>query len=407
MTGTHEVGRASWPARYFLITALIPGHLLGWGVEWAFALCTAVAGAVVYPDFHARYPVVSRRALLAIAILTLVPLLSYIGTLLMNRYATGPRDWTDLIRPVLVYFSVTLGFSFGRLTLTEVRRCTRGILAFSVVVAVVLIFRVPGAATIADTIYGSTKTAIGLTSLRVSIPFENPNFLGFFGVISLACALLFSAAPSYVTAGVCLAAIALTGSRTAWLTALMVVLLFAGSTALMATGIARASRRVRIALPFTVSVIVIIGALPWLQSVWENNQRFLDFIDGLLTLQLLNEASYVERQEMRLQAWHLISERLFLGWGALKHSDVEVIDNQYVSLLLRGGVVGLGAAVLAGAAALFTHVRAHRSTIQRAQALAVWVIVLAWLWSGQFIENTRLAVLAFMMLGATTADADA
>lgn len=407
MSSTRAANHSAWPARYFLATALLPGHLLGWGVEWGFAFCTAIAGIVVYPNFHARYPDVSRRALLALTLLTLIPLCSYIGTLLMHRYATGPRDWTDLIRPVLIYFSVTLGFSFGQLTLPEVRRCTRGILAFTVVVALVLIFRVPGLAAIADAVYGSTKTAIGLTSLRVSIPFENPNFLGFFGVISLACALLFGAAPSYLAAAVCLTAVALTGSRTAWLTALMVVLVFVGSAALMAAGLARVSRKVRIALPFAISLVVIIGALPWLQTVWENNQRFLDFVDGLLTLQLLNEASYVERQEMRVQAWHLIAERFAFGWGALKQSDVEVIDNQYVSLLVRGGVIGLSTAVVAGVAAMQMHIRRHRGALLRAQALALWTIILAWLWSGQFIENTRLAVLATMMLGATAVTADA
>jgi hypothetical protein len=389
-----------WSARYFLLTALIPGHLANWAVEWGFAALTTALGAVLYPRFHRRYPAVSTYGLLTVAAITLVSGVSYVVTLLGGRFPTGARDWTDLARPFMVYFSCTLGLSFGAIPLVRMRRLCAYVLLVSVCVAATLVVDVPGLSGLSQTIYGSTKTVLSSTLIRLSVPFENPNFLGLFAVTALSCALLFGVRPDYGTAALALIAIALTGSRTAWLTSAVVVLTFVGTVVVLPLAGWRSTRGSRLA-PATAAVIVTLIGARYLPAVWESNQRFLDFLAGLATLELLRDPSYVERQQMRAQAFTLISERLAIGWGALKQGDIDIVDNQYVSLLLRSGLTG--ALILVGAVwGLFRmHLRAAAAQRTRLHVVMLWLITFAWLWSGSFAENVRLAVLTTMLFVST------
>ena len=404
--GRQDTPSDRWPAIYFLVSALIPGHLLNWGVEWAFAGLTAVAGAILYPRFHRRYPSVSAIGLSVISLVAALSTGSYAFTVATGRFATGPRDWIDLLRPFLAYFSCTLAFSFGPVRLRSIQRAATYVLSFTVLVASILIFNVPILRSVANFLYSDTKTAISATLLRISIPFENPNFLGLFAVAAFCLAVLFGSRPRYLLAAVALVTIGLTGSRTAWLTTAMIVV-----AKLMLNGarVLRPRRQIRRGgrmLRATLALGLVVVAAFYLPEIVQANQRFIDFAEGLAHLDLLRDPSYQERQAMRAQAGRLIEERLVLGWGALKQSDIEIVDNQYISLLLRCGLLGTFVIVLALGGLFVRHVVNGAKRLRAMEVVVLWVVVLAWMWSGSFAENVRLSVLVVLMFAASVSRYD-
>src|SRR5690606_19220654 len=94
---------------YFVLIALMPGHWFGWALEWAMAITTAVLGMLLYGRFARRYPTTSILGLCALVMLMVISCAAYVGTLVIETGVSGGRDLFDLIKPMLVYFSCTLG----------------------------------------------------------------------------------------------------------------------------------------------------------------------------------------------------------------------------------------------------------------------------------------------------------
>jgi len=387
----------------FLLTALIPGHLFSWGIEWAFAVATTVLGAVTFHRMIRRHPFGACNGLWMLVLLTSVSLVGYIMTLVLANIPTGIRDAVEIIKPAMVFFSCAYVLSVGVPTVDELRGACFAVLAFGVMCALILILEIPVLSAAVDAVYGTTKTAFSAYYVRLSIPFENPNFFGLFAVLSLMLALNFKAQPDVKLVVLSLIAVGLSGSRTAWLTSSLILFVFVLG---VARGLLMASRRltgfhlfVGVALP-----VIIVAMFP---LAVESVQRVEDFLNLIIEFDLAADESYAERVALREMTTALIRERPIFGWGAMKYTSVDIIDNQYYSLLLRFGVpttILLALAALAGAA---SQVRSARSGSRRNALALMWLILAAWLWNGTFLENVRLAMLIttfFSVASARRAD---
>lgn len=386
-----------WPRFYFILVALIPGHLFDWGVEWGFAMVTTIGGLLFYPRFHRVYPRMSTPGLCVISIITLISVFSYIFTLIGGRFETGPRDLVEVSKPLMIYLSCTLGFCFGTFTLQQARKSCAYVLFFTIISAGVLVVQPPILVDITQYLYESTKTYVTEFNVRVSIPFENPNFLGLFAVLSLCVAIFFGDKPDLRLAILAVIVIALTGSRTAWITTLGVIFIFL--TIKSAALFSRRQLPSRSAL-ITLGAIVLGGAYV-APGLLEENQRLIDFIEVLTNLDFSQDESYAERIEMRSNASSLIAERLFFGWGAIKYSNLSVVDNQYVSLLLRFGIVGCLIATAALGFLFLIHYSRLAGVRKGYHAVMLWIVVLAWMWVGSFVENIRLTILLTMLFASS------
>jgi hypothetical protein len=386
----------SWP-RLFLIAALIPGHLFDWGIEWAFAAATTALGMATYPRLLRRRPTAARIGLGVLIVLTLVSMVGYIFTLALASFPTGVRDAVELIKPAMVYFSCAYALVVGASTTVEqLRRACFIVLVYGLVCGVALMLEAPVLGGVVEAIYGTTKTAFSDYYMRLSIPFENPNFLGLFAVLSLTLALNFAPRPDLRLVVVSLAATGLSGSRTAWLTSALVLSFFVLG---VARRLAAAPRRLSwphlllgVALPATLLAAVPLAA--------ESYQRAADFLDLVIEFDLGSDESYSERIALRAAASALILDRPGFGWGAMKYTSLDIVDSQYFSLLLRFGVPAtllLALVAIFGAAA---HVRMAAPGPDRRAAALMWFILAVWLWNGTFLENIRLAVLITIFFSA-------
>jgi len=392
-----QKNRLIWPLVYFLLVAFIPGHLFNWAVEWALAVVTTLGGILLYPRFHRSHPRLSLYGLVLVLLVTLVATLSYFVTLFHGQFLTGPRDLVEVFKVAMIYFSCTLGFSFGPIDLDRARKASAMVLLFSIACALIISFHPPVLTELVQALYGTTKTNISEFTVRLSIPFENPNFLGIFSTLSLSLALFFGAKPDFRLAVLAAVVAALTGSRTAWVTTLLIVLAYL----LLRTGQMLAKRQ----LPSLPSVLVV-GALVasgiyFAPNLVTTYQRLNDFMEVVTTLNLAQDDSYAERIALRGNANNLIAERPLIGWGALKYSDLSVVDNQYYTLLLRGGIFGTFLVVQLILVLFSLHLsRLHRWKRGR-HALLLWGVVLIWMWTGSFADNIRIATLLTLMLAST------
>jgi len=388
----------SWP-RLFLVTSLIPGHLFGWGVEWAFAVATTTLGAVTFHRMARNHPIGARNGLWMLLLLTAVSLVGYIMTLVLANIPTGVRDAVELVKPAMVFFSCAYALSVGVPAVDELRRACFVVLAFGVICAFILIFEVPVLGVVVDALYGTTKTAFSAYYVRLSIPFENPNFFGLFAVMSLMLALNFEAQPDAKLVAVSLLAVGLSGSRTAWLTSSLILFFFVLD---VARRFMLAPRRLTgfhlllgVALP-----LILVAMLP---LAAESFQRVEDFLNLLVEFDLAADESYAERVALREMTTALIRERPIFGWGAMKYTSVDIIDNQYYSLLLRFGVPATILLALVALTGIAWQVQSTRSGAPRRALALMWVILAAWLWNGTFLENVRLAMLITIFFSAASA----
>ncbi|WP_240901465.1 O-antigen ligase [Thioalkalivibrio sp. XN279] len=383
---------------FFLVAALIPGHLFNWAVEWAFVSVTTVWGIFYFDRFARRYPQTARIALPAILAVTGISLIGYILTLSLSSYSTGVRDFVELLKPSMVFFSGTLALVVGPPRLEDLRRACFAVLIFGVSCGLVLMFEVPVLASVVEIVYGDTKTAFSTYYVRLSIPFENPNFLGLFAVLSLVIALNFRVRPDLKLALISVCAIGLSGSRTAWLTSSVVLVTFvANVVAAMVT-----NRRSLSAPKLAIALVIPVAAVYFLPSIAESFQRVGDLIKMVITLDLGADQSYSERQALRDTAVRLILERPVFGWGAIKYSDLDIVDNQYVSLLLRFGILGSLIILAVAAVGVIAHLRPLAGAKELKSGLLMWLVLAAWLWNGTFIENIRLAIVVTIIFASAS-----
>lgn len=386
-----------WPW-LFLVTALIPGHLFDWATEWAFASSTTILGVWYFQRTARRYPLGARIGIVTLFAVTCVSWVGYIFTLALATFPTGIRDVVELLKPTMVFFSGALTLAFGPPRLENLRRACFWVLAYGVICGLILMFDVPMLSSLVDTLYGSTKTGFSEFHVRLSIPFENPNFLGLLAVLSLAISLSFASRPDLKLAAVSLCAAGLSGSRTAWLTSVLVLTVF-----LVTVVVTVITDRRNLSVPtLALAVGLPLAAIYFLPVVAESFQRLESFIELITSFDLGADHSYSERLALRENATILILERPVVGWGAIKYTNLDIVDSQYFSLLLRFGVLGSLILLVAAAAGVFANLRPLAGTRDLKSGVLMWLVLAAWLWNGTFIENIRLAILITIIFASAS-----
>lgn len=382
----------------FFITALIPGHFFSWGVEWGFSTATTILGIFYFRHFSRLYPQSSRLGLIALYALTFISLIGYICTIVLSNFPTGSRDLVELLKPAMVFFSCAFALVSCSTSLENIRKACFLVLTFAVFCGFILMFQVPILSPLVDFVYADTKTGFSEFRIRLSIPFENPNFFGLFSALSLVISLFFSLRLDLKLMLVSLCAVALSGSRTAWLTSAFVLIVF--SIAALVSSL-KNPKNISISKIF-VAILLPIGAAYYLPLLGESLSRVSDFFDLVTNLDFSSDASYAERQSLRNEAMNLLLQRPIFGWGAVKYSNLDIVDNQYYSLFLRFGVLGSAIAVLSGLVIFFAHILPLFNTKQFKNGLLIWLVLLAWLWTGTFLENIRLVIIITLIFAAVS-----
>jgi len=322
--------------------------------------------------------------------------LSYFAALWGADVQTGLRDLMELIRyPLWVIFVLTL-LAFRRQVGAEwiVRRLVVPSIYFSVACFVLYVLPVPFLSALLRYVYSGTKTAIGFDTgwLSWSIPFENPNFLGLYLNWALVALLFFSKKTRTAPIAVTLLLIFATGSRTAWLACLCALAAW-----VVASALSPGRRRRAVWLFLAAGGILCLAAVlsPVRFDEMTRVERVTTAIQkGSVLLEPSLAAHLVHANTLLSDVW---AAHPILGVGPSKYAVADVIDNQYVTWLVRTGVVGTLCLLLTVTTLiLWRPMRAFLAIQDRFHAVGVVAFTVATglsLFTGAFLDNLRLLVL--------------
>ena len=378
---------------FFLLVALWPGFLFDWLLEWGLVFGMTAYG--VYQYVHLRQKTTLRHFGFLLAIyLLIIGLFSYLLTQLSQRFFTSPRDLLDLLKPIFLYFSCLLPFTLEKKKRAYILNGASIVLIYSVICFIFLRLEIPVISNLLASFYSGTKTQISDFSIRLTIPFENPNFLGMFSVLCLYIGLNLSSKINLSLTLPAFMCVCLSGSRTAWALGVFSIFVF-----ILEALLTSCSRKSRLSMPILAVLLAIIAAIVvFLWNFSESYQRLSDFIDIFANFDLERDQSYADRIALRDGSMRLILERFFWGWGAIKESGYDVVDNQYYGIALRYGISGLFLIMLYFSLAFTLHLRTLSVLREKIHLLIFYLILFTWLWTGSYLENIRLVVLIVMLL---------
>jgi len=376
------------------LSVLLPGHWYGWAVERSFVAFVVVAGIAGLTLAPMRLPVSTgaRILLLVLPVTGLFYALSYFVAVAGLGLETGPRDFFELSRYFVLFLFVAWAVSVWSAGITRAVQAVIGTaLVLSAVVAVTYAIPVPGLTPLfRDVVYGGTKTVLSPGGLiRLSVPFENPNFLGYFLVLVLVHELFFRRARAAAwMVPLALTLVGMTGSRTSWGAAVAVMGIWIACVGVdRLRGARRASLRAQavIGALSTVSVLVTFRVLA-------ESHRVNELMERVTQGTVREDPSLLGHVEYARVAWETFRAHPLLGVGPSKYAVLEFVDSQYLSVLLRNGIVGavlLGAGGVGVLALLWR--TAGRDVFHRAGVLA-YAAGMATMWlTGAFLDNFRLA----------------
>lgn len=275
----------------------------------------------------------------AIAALLIVTLVSIIWARLFLHCRAGLRDLFELIKPLKYYFIILLVASAG-LEKKGLERNFRWFWIFSgcFILACFLEYWNIGGIRQYLLPYAPDKVALSrLASPRIMGLMGNPNYTGLFLmlVISFAFSSLLFYRNSFRTGIFYVAMFSLAGmaefltmSRTA-MAATLVSLVFIGAKFLISPRVSR--RQAAIALGVIVLIMAVFLAAAGEEFLWRYQAA----------LHLDTNTSFQAKLVFWQQAWDLYKQSPIFGWGPAKSLMTGVVDNEYLLIARRYGLVGL------------------------------------------------------------------
>jgi hypothetical protein len=383
------------------LAILIPGHLFAWAVEWAFIGIILVFGITAL--FRRKRGLLfdafsSEVAGIVCLALTSLWALAYLYTLLRGHTETGIRDYLEGLRYVICFlFLLDIGTKFRKTTLRAFHVGLHVSLVWSFVCGCAYAVNIPGLTwLVQNVLYADVKTSIDMADgyYRLSIPFENPNFLGFYLILVLSYFLFFYRGITRIpvvllTLGLLFA----TGSRSAWAATAVVLAIFP----VAAFRDARKSSQVVL-----LGCLLVGGAVIWAKysDAILSSGRVLLVTRAADEGGVMTEGSAEGRVAMVEKAYDLLQESPIIGWGSYKYGGLELIDNQIVTWLFRLGAIGCGIILIGFGRVVARQVGAAGRAGSTAGVVAFWGGTLVMLMTGAFLDNFRLFYIFWCFVAA-------
>jgi len=366
------------------IAILVPGHMLGWAIEWTWLALTVLfclIAMALRPWRGESMGISVQLWALIFALLCGVSALSISVTLLRGQ-PINERDVAEMLR--FPFYGVMVCFfaiRIGRGQFAGIDAVTRFAILFSLACAAAYQFKIPGVyQLLSGVIYAEAKVLWGIGVIRVPFPFENPNFLGYFLILALAYFCFLRRSVLFVL--LTLVLLFLTGSRSGWIAAMAVLGCFALADMIGPS----LFRRV---VSIGVLTLIVLGAI----TFWEQLSTFSRVAELVNALQG-GDLQGVDTARIRLDAlatmldWVEMSP--LIGWGPGRALEFDVADNQYLSWVMAWGVVGIAIIVVLGAVIAFHMLSVAVGRVNKLSVLGLLGGIALMLVTGDFLENYRL-----------------
>lgn len=382
------------------LAIFVPGHLCQWWVERAFAAAVAVLGAFILFGMPSSWKswAAARQASAFFFLIQFLFLFSFIYAIAFMGIETGPRDYFEAGRYLILWvFIVYVMRHYDDRVRRATETATAAMLYYSLFVALCYLRPVPVVSEFfRHQLYAQTKTFVNyFGTLRLAAPFENPNFLGFVTVQVLAYMLFFSRSPiRLIHCAAALLVVYFTGSRTAWVSASLVL---AGAVATYAwLGILRL--RLKLALQLGLALIILVGAGVKFSGNILKNSRMQALFSAIHKGGIQKEPNAAGRLEQCAQSWEYIKRSPILGWGPSKYATWDYVDNQYVLWGLRNGLAG-ALLIIAGLGLVATRLILSQrgDTLAMLGAATFSAAIAVELLTGEFLNNFRLFFVTWLL----------
>lgn len=383
------------------LTIFVPGHMFGWWLERAFSGAVFLLACTILmtksSPWEARKP--SREASVLFFLIQFLYVTSYFFSVAFNGIQTGPRDYFDLARFLILWaFVVYLIRHYDARVRAAMESAMTVCLYYSLFVLAAYQRSIPLLTPFfKGWLYAGTKTSAAEFGWqqRLAAPFENPNFLGFVVTLTI-CHLLFFSRSRLRLAHLAAALLVIfyTGSRTAW--AATGVLLAIAFAVYVYQGLVRLRMKFAVQLSLVFLCLVLSG--PWIFSRVMASSRVARVVNALNRGGLQEEANAAERLAQAREALIFIQRSPVFGWGPSKYETMAYVDNQYLLWMLRNGALGTFLILLGLALSGWRLIRSARGDLMRwAGACGFLACVALMLFAGQFLDNFRLFFLTAFM----------
>jgi len=369
-------------SRLFLIllpaAVLLPFfHVGGWGFSLRLEV---VAAAVLSVSWWAGFSLRGKllfteeaRLLVWFAGLLILISVSVLVAIVFLGYAPSARDLSELLRVIVYGALLWLGVVFRRrqITPSRVAACFLGAAVLAVFVGFLQYFDCFGINNWLTPLYTGAQLRGVVVQQRIIGTFSNPNEFGAFLVLPAAISLgtiLLSDRPAcrvlcWMLLTIFAVGVILTGSRTAVASLLIMVLTV---LLLAAPRVATAARVLRTVIGVLLGCAVALSVV-WIVGPSQPIQRFGEIAD---VRRAGSWQGRVEDWSNDLDAWFASP---ITGWGPGEADMESTVDNEWLLIMRRYGILGLIWFVIGGVAVLV----ALSGVLRRAQSLTGKVLATA------------------------------
>ena len=317
--------------------------------------------------------------------------LSYLMAQFRDPFDSGVRDYFEFAR-YPIYLLILLFLASGTVVRLGqlVFKAIGWSLWFSAAVASAYLVAIPGVSDLLrDVVYRESKTNIdpAASRYRLSAPFENPNFLAFYLVVVLSYLLFFQTGKRrsvlvVLDAGL----IILTGSRSGLVAGIVVFILF-GLRALR--GLMSSRDQKSLIFLAVVAAIAVLALTSVASDVW-NSPRLAGTVEALREGRILDDRSVEGRLTSNREAMDQFLASPFIGSGAQKYAGFDSVDNQFLKILLRGGLLAMVPLAVFYSSAFRAQELAARRRRNALGIISLWASSFVMLMAGAFLESFRL-----------------
>ncbi|MGI6649732.1 MAG: O-antigen ligase family protein [Bacillota bacterium] len=396
------------------LTIFVPGHMYNWGVERIYIAFVAFlcSCCLVFNRRLKSWLNISPNLLIVSFItVTIIGLAGYVLSINVFLINTGIRDYIELLRwPICIAFILFVAQFFNKRYVDVFNKAIEASLLYCLFVFILYKINVPFLSSFfTEIIYYDAKTWFSLDGYgRLSVPFENPNFLAFYLNAIFTYLIFFMKAPKwkkYISLIMIIFLLYLTGSRSGWVGSFVIIFAWV----LLNIRLLFTKAYFKAIVSLIIMVLILYFGFKLISPYITTNYRIQMLMNAIEGGGITTEANLSGRIDHIKQSWGYTSQAPLFGWGSAKYGLMQIIDNQYFTWLFRYGIIGTTIILITCFYIIINLLRLASFNLKYIYGLlALFAQIFVMLGTGAFLDNFRLffiIVILFQVIWLILSDA--